>query len=306
MSVVFVYDSILSKNGVKQAMTTFGIHTLSAAFLAFGITTALASDQARQTETTMKITGQQGALSVIEAGTAGELPLLFLHADCGRATQWQGVLDTMAGERKVYALDFRGNGASEPAANGDYGYGGRVEDIASAVAALGLTRFGLVAHSGSAGAALDYAHAHEDAVAAIFLLDPATDPRLMPADIKEGYVAAMRAEDNYAPIRDYYASIAGSDAKVRDEILADCKASHPRAREGAAEGLAYWNPDPSFDGWKGPLFIMASPVTDNPASFFATRAGIAHKVAEGTAHWLQMEKPRMVAEEIRAFFDDKE
>jgi hypothetical protein len=73
-------------------------------------------------EMRMKIKNPRGDLSIIAQGKEGSLPLLFLHADCGRATQWQAVLDRLAASRKVYALDFHGNGDSAPATNGDYSY----------------------------------------------------------------------------------------------------------------------------------------------------------------------------------------
>jgi pimeloyl-ACP methyl ester carboxylesterase len=256
-------------------------------------------------ETTMKIKTEQSELSIIAQGTEGALPLLFLHADCGRATQWQAVLDILRASRQVYALDFHGNGDSAPAKNGDYSYAARVADIEATVKALGLTRFGLVAHSGSVGAALDYAALHRDAVRAIFLLDPAADPRAVPVEMRDGYVAAMRQLDNLAPVQGYYASIAGSAGRVRKQVLEDCATSDPKARTGAAEGLSFWNPDPSLDGWTGPLFILASPITDIPSAFFATRP-IAHKIMPNVGHWLQMERPEAVAEEIDHFFEDKQ
>lgn len=253
----------------------------------------------------MKIKTEQGELSIIAQGAEGALPLLFLHADCGRATQWQAVLDILASSRPVYALDFHGNGDSAPAKNGDYSYTARVADIEATVKALGLTRLGLVAHSGSVGATLDYAARHRDAVRAIFLLDPAADPRAVPVEIRDGYVAAMRQPDNLAPVQGYYASISGTDPRVRKQVLEDCATSDPKARTGAAVGLSFWNPDPSLDGWTGPLFILASPITDIPSAFFATRP-IAHKIMPNVGHWLQMERPEAVAEEIDHFFDSRQ
>jgi pimeloyl-ACP methyl ester carboxylesterase len=253
----------------------------------------------------MKIPTEQGELSIIAQGSGAALPLLFLHADCGRATQWQGVLDRLAKERKVYALDFHGNGSSAPARNDDYSYAARVADIDATVRALGLKRFGVVSHSGAVGAALDYAGGHESEVCAVFLLDPATDPRAMPADVRDGYVAAMRQPDNLAPMQAYYASIAGSDERVRQQVLEDCAAATLKARTAAAEGLSFWNPDPSLDGWRGPLFILASPITDIPTAFFATRP-IPHKIMPNVGHWLQMEQPEAVAEEIGRFFAGRE
>lgn len=253
----------------------------------------------------MKITTPQGELSIIAQGSGDALPLLFLHADCGRAAQWQGVLDQLDENRRVFALDFHGNGDSAPAKNGDYSYAARVADIDAAVRALGLTRFGLVGHSGSIGAALDYAGAHQSEVSAVFLLDPATDPRAVPAEMRDGYVAAMRQPDNLAPLQGYYASITGNDENVRRQVLEDCATAQPKARTGAAEGLSFWNPDPSLDGWQGPLFILASPVTDIPTAFFNTRP-IPHRIMQGVGHWLQMEQPEAVADEIERFFADKQ
>jgi pimeloyl-ACP methyl ester carboxylesterase len=92
---------------------------------------------------------------------------------------------------------------------------------------------------------------------------------------------------------------------VRQRVLDDCALADPKARTGAAEGLAHWDPDPSFDGWGGPLFILASPITDNPAALFVPRPEIPHRVIPNVAHWLQIENPEAVAAEIDRFFANK-
>jgi pimeloyl-ACP methyl ester carboxylesterase len=92
---------------------------------------------------------------------------------------------------------------------------------------------------------------------------------------------------------------------VRKQVLEDCATADPKARTGAVEGLSFWNPGPSLDGWTGPLFILASPVTDVPTAFFATRP-IPHKIMPNVGHWLHMEQPEAVAREIGHFFADKQ
>ena len=107
------------------------------------------------------IQGPQGPLATFRMnngkGTGPTLPLVFVHADPGRATQWQALMTLMAKTHDMTAFDFRGSGASAPPADGDYSHAGRAADIAAVVDAFQLKRFVLVAHSAGAAVALTYA-----------------------------------------------------------------------------------------------------------------------------------------------------
>jgi len=247
------------------------------------------------------IAGTQGRLATFEAGRGRGPALLFLHADSGAARQWRPVLERVADERRVVAFDFRGHGPSEPAANQDYGYAGRAEDVSSVAAALGLERFFLVAHSGGAGVALEYAVAHADRVAGLLLVDPATDPRALPQAVKEGLLRDLAGPRGLEVQQAFYASIAGENAAVRELVLADCAAVATPARLGVARALAEWNPEPTLNAWRGPAFILGSAANDNGHALYDLRHDIPHAIVPDVGHWIALERPERVEQAIRRF-----
>jgi pimeloyl-ACP methyl ester carboxylesterase len=252
------------------------------------------------------IQAPEGRLAVYEKVHGKGLPVLFLHADSGTASQWAGILDRIGAGRAVLALDSRGSGESAEAADGDYSNEGRAADIEAVAIARNLTRFVIVAHSGSGAAALLYAGKHRDRVAGIFLLDPATDPRAIPKDIRDGMIDGLSGPHSLDFQKQFYATIAGSNEKVRGRVLADCGKVAPAARLGFGKAFAEWNPEPALDAWKGPLFILASEASDTPAALYRLRPQIPHAVVKGTGHWLQLDAPDIVADAIEKFIAETE
>lgn len=247
------------------------------------------------------IDAPEGRLAVHDQGKGQGLPVLFLHADSGVAGQWTEVLPMIAAERRTIALDSRGSGASGAAADGDYSYEGRARDIDAVARAKDLSRFVIVAHSGSGAAALLYAARNPERVQGLFLLDPATDPRAIPQGIRDGIVTGLAGPQGLDFQKQFYATIAGGNEKVRDRVLADCAKILPEARLGFGRAFARWNPEPALDAWKGPLFILASEASDMPSALYRLRPSIAHEVVKGTGHWLQLDAPDIVAKAIRRF-----
>lgn len=243
----------------------------------------------------------QGRLAIYEKGRGAGLPVLFLHADSGRAAQWDEVLEQISADRPVIALDSRGSGASAEAKDGDYSYEGRAADIDAVAEARKLERFVLVAHSGSGAAALIHAARNPGRVAGLFLLDPATDPRAFPREIRDGIVAGLAGPDSLVFQKQFYATIAGGDAKTQARVLADCEMVAPEARLGFGKAFAAWNPEPALDAWTGPIFILSSEASDNGAALYRLRPEIPHAVMKGTGHWLQLDAPDIVADAIRRF-----
>ncbi len=243
----------------------------------------------------------QGRLAVYEKGQGAGLPVLFLHADSGRARQWDEVLERIGAERPVIALDSRGSGASAEAKDGDYSYDGRAADIDAVAKARKLERFVIVAHSGSGAAALIYAARHPGRVAGLFLLDPATDPRAFPQAVRDGIVSGLEGPQSLDFQKQFYATIAGGNTKTQARVLADCETVAPAARLGFGKAFAAWNPEPALDAWTGPIFILSSEASDNPAALYRLRPDIPHEVVKGTGHWLQLDAPDIVADAIRRF-----
>jgi pimeloyl-ACP methyl ester carboxylesterase len=247
------------------------------------------------------IDAPDGRLAAYELGKGQGLPILFLHADSGVADQWAEVLPLLAADYRVIALDSRGSGASDAAQDRDYSYEGRARDIDALARAKHLDRFVIVAHSGSGAAALLYAAHNPGRVAGLFLLDPATDPRVLPQDIRDGIVAGLAGPQSLDFQKQFYATIADANKKVSARVLADCEKVLPEARLGFGKAFAQRNPEPALDGWKGPIFILSSEASDTPAALYRLRASIPHEVVKGTGHWLQLDVPDIVAKAIRRF-----
>jgi pimeloyl-ACP methyl ester carboxylesterase len=247
------------------------------------------------------IAAPAGRLAVYEQGNGRGLPVLFLHADSGTAGQWLDVLPLIAADRRVIALDSRGSGASDAAADGDYTYEGRAKDIAAVADARNLARFTIVAHSGSGATALLYAARNADRVAGLFLLDPATDPRAIPKGAREDIVAGLAGPRSLEFQRQFYATIAGRNERVAARVSADCVKVAGPARLGFGKAFAEWDPEAALDAWKGPLFILASDASDNGPALYRLRPHIPHEVVRGTGHWLQLDAPDIVAQAIRRF-----
>jgi pimeloyl-ACP methyl ester carboxylesterase len=253
------------------------------------------------TMTSQTIAGPRGRLATFEAGEGAALPVFFLHADSGRAGQWAEMLGRIGKDRRAIAFDSRGSGGSDPAANGDYSYPGRAADIGAVADALGLKRFVIVAASGGGGAALHYAADHADRVAGLLLVDPATDPRVLPPEVRDGFVKDLAGPKSLEVQKAYYASIAGTNPAVRDRILADCDATVPAARAGMGLALATWNPEPTLNAWQGPILILASTANDNAGALYRLRPDVPHQVVAEAGHWLQLDRPDIVEAAIRRF-----
>jgi pimeloyl-ACP methyl ester carboxylesterase len=250
--------------------------------------------------------GPQGQLATFEAGQGERLPVLFLHADSGAAQQWQDVLLRMAPDRRAVAFDFRGHGASEPASNGDYGYGGRAEDVSSVAGALGLGQCLLVAHSGGSAVALQLAARHPEQVAGLLLIDPPADPRALPPDVKQSMLRDLAGPRSLEVQKAFYASIAGQDPAVRERVLKDCERVEAAARLGVARALAQWDPEPTLHAWRGPSFIVGSSASDSGHTLYDLRPDLAHAVVPDVGHWIQLEKPALVEQTLRRFLEDVE
>jgi pimeloyl-ACP methyl ester carboxylesterase len=164
-----------------------------------------------------------------------------------------------------------------------------------------LDRFVLVAHSGGVGVALALGAEHPERVAGLLMVDPATDPRALPPEVREGFVADLAGPGSLDAQKAYFASLAGPDAAVRERVLSNVEAVAPAARLGVGEALAEWDPEPALDAFPAPMRIVATEVTDGPTALWHLRPSIPHVVVGGTGHWLQIERPDLVADEVERF-----
>lgn len=270
----------------------------------YGLLTHTGAVTAIMTMTKTTILGPQGELSVVHGGAdraARTLPILFLHADSGRAAQWDPVLRGVARERRVAAFDFPGCGESASARDHDYGFVARATAVESVVNALELSRFVLVGHSGGAAVALEYAARHAPRVAGLLLVEPPTDPRALPKAVRAGFVRDLTGPRSLQAQQEFYRSIAGANAAVRERVLADCVPVAEEARAGFGAALASWDPEPALNAWRGPFLILSVAANDNEHALYRLRSDVPHRVVPSAGHWLQLEQPELVQEAIVDF-----
>ncbi|MEP7010491.1 MAG: alpha/beta hydrolase [Acidobacteriota bacterium] len=240
--------------------------------------------------------GPAGNLFVRDGGAGGahDLPLLFVHGLGGNGGQWVLQLDAFRPERRAVALDLRGHGESDPAADGDYSVPAFARDIGSVADQLHLRRFVLIGHSLGAMPAIAYAAEHPDRVAALVLVDPNGDQtKLSRAEI-DPFLDAVR-RDPSGETKDYFRQlVVGGDREAAAWILEDLAQTDPKAIVGALEGAATWSPMAPLAAYPGPKIALVSELNSLPISLHRLDEDLPVYPVGGTGHWIQLDRPEAV------------
>jgi pimeloyl-ACP methyl ester carboxylesterase len=251
------------------------------------------------------IPGPAGTLSIdhVEPQTPSEaLPVVLVHSLAGNASQWSAQLTHLQSTRRAVALELRGHGRSDPAKNGDYTLEGMANDIAGVVERLNLERIVLVGHSLGGGVALVYAGAHPERVAGLLLIDPIGDGKQISPTQAQPLLDAL-ATDYATTIQEYWKGIAGSDAVVRQRLLADLEATPQDVVVSAFGEVLRFNPDPWLCAYHGPILSVVTLYNDQPFSLHRLGKGFPHRVVSDTGHWIQLDAPDELNQIIDEFLE---
>jgi pimeloyl-ACP methyl ester carboxylesterase len=210
-------------------------------------------------------------------------------------------LEYLRKERRAVALKWRGDGRSGAPDDGDYSFPAMAADVEGAVDRLGIGRFVLVGHSTGGLIALQYAADHPERVAGLLFADPAGDARKVPSEQMEPLLAAL-ASDAYLETMERYFGflLTGSDAAVRERVMADLRATPKETVVGSFRAHSEYDPLPALWRYGGPKLSIIIPVNDAPFGLHNLGADLPHTTFTGTGHWLQMDKP----EEFNRLLDD--
>jgi esterase len=113
----------------------------------------------------------------LDWGTEGLRPILFLHGGALTAHTWDLCCLALRGEFHCMALDQRGHGDSDWAADADYSITAQREDIRGFADRLGLDRFVLVGQSMGAINGLAFAVAQPERLSALVMIDAGPEVR---------------------------------------------------------------------------------------------------------------------------------
>ena len=107
----------------------------------------------------------------LDWGNEGKPPVLLLHGGLQQGHSWDFVALALCGDYHVFALDARGHGDSQWAADGDYSLEAHQRDLESFVEALGLEQLILVGHSMGGQTSYVFTSRHPEVVKALAIVD---------------------------------------------------------------------------------------------------------------------------------------
>ena len=147
----------------------------------------------------LAVNGVELAYSTYGAGNEGPT-LLLCHGFTGAASDWDGVVETLAQDGPVVTYDHRGHGHSTNTGDrATYRIEQLVDDLAAVVDTLALDRFDLLGHSMGGMVAMRYALRRPEQLRSLILMDTAARPApalaayLKPAigKVREGGASAL-------------------------------------------------------------------------------------------------------------------
>ncbi|MBZ4422432.1 alpha/beta hydrolase [Myxococcus sp. RHST-1-4] len=238
--------------------------------------------------------GPAGALHVDDGGKGG-LPVVFVHSSCGNTTHWAAQFVHLRRSRRAVALDLRGHGKSAPPADGDISVEDFARDIEAVVDALGLQRFVLVGHSMGGAVCAAYAGLHPDRVAGLFLLDPASDGRSIPAEQAAGFMQVLATDAWSAVIEEYWTPmLAPSRPEVRERVLSQMRATSQAGARAGLGALLTFDPVAALRRYPGPRLSVITAFNEEPGSYQRLVPELPFRKVEGTGHWVQLDAPDTV------------
>jgi pimeloyl-ACP methyl ester carboxylesterase len=175
-------------------------------------------------------------------------------------------------------------------------------DLAAVVDGLGLQRFVLVGHSLGGAVCAAYAGLHPDRVAGLFLLDPASDGRAIPAEQAAGFMQALASEAWSAVIEEYWTPmLVPSRPEVRERVLSQLRATSQAGARAGLGALLTFDPVAALRRFQGPRLSVITAFNEEPGSYQRLVPELPSRKVEGTGHWVQLDAPDVVNDLLDGF-----
>lgn len=247
-----------------------------------------------------EVQGGAGRLFVSDGGQGG-VPVVFLHGLGSELETWGPVLDRLRASRRAIAYDQRGHGRSDAAS--EYSVDALADDLERVVAALGLAKFWLVAHSFSGAVATAYAAGHPEKVAGVVYVDAVGDVSRSPPAVKERF---RQHDSGMTPdrLQSAYAEMLGPKAKpaTRRAIAASAARMDLKAFAALRGSMGEFDGLSAAKKYTGPRFAIEAE-GEPDARLASSLPGTRRAVIPGVSHWLMLDNPaatvRALEEAIR-------
>lgn len=265
----------------------------------------------------MTLTVQGAKVHLVDVGSG--TPTLFLHGNPDSADVWRGVIADMKGSFRCLAPDLPGFGRSQALADFDASAEGLAQWVDDLISAIGITEpLNLVVHDFGGPFGLTWAVQHPSKVRSIAIMNT-----VFHGDYRWHFWGRVWRK----PILGELAMLITNRFAMRMEMR---RGSATLTNEQIDETYALMSPamqrtvlklyratDPEKLGdWERRLLALTAQVPtivlwgdQDPyiGSRFADRFG-ARKVRhfKEWGHWMQMESPHQVAQELLAFFGEQE
>ncbi len=251
--------------------------------------------------------------------------VVLLHGYAETKGAWEETAVDLAREYRVIAVDQRGHGRSQRAADRDYTRATQVEDLEALIGALGLRSVTIVGHGMGGANAICYAAEHPDVVSALILVE--TAPEVLRSGIENLRRLLVTSPSSFdsveeaaALIREAYPYATQEQAERRarasisptpdgafvwdfDPVFRDSTARPPEPDPGQRRLSDLWD---SVDRIQCPVMIVRGAETDMLTSEAVQRLhrripGSRVSLIEEAGHSVPTDQPAMLALTIREF-----
>lgn len=243
------------------------------------------------------------ALSFDDNGANGS-PFVFVHGWCCNRSFFEPQATHFGASHRVIAVDLRGHGQSDAAADGDYSVEAFAGDIAALLGSLGLGPAVVVGHSLGGVITTALAASHPDLVAAAVLVDPA--PLVIGDAMRPGLTALLDAINGPDGVATRAALVQGmfmaTDTVRKDEIISTMAARPHEIAAPAISGLLDFDGTAALASVTRPICVISSdgPANDGP-QMKMTNPSVLLGQTLGVGHFNQLEAPDQVNAMIERF-----